>query len=189
MSRRGQQGFTLLELLLALALFALLALASWRLFDLLLRAQAASSAHAGQLRSVQRAVALIERDVRHGLFVPGSSGALFTHDGARLQWLRAAERNLADAPRSALRQVEYWLEDGTLWRYSRVLERHEGRPQAVLHNVRQLRWRFHLGAQGWQARQPKAPGETAQALELLLSVGDFSELRRVIALVEAPEDA
>ncbi|MCY1560659.1 Type II secretion system protein J [compost metagenome] len=64
-----QSGFTLLELVIAMAIFALLGLASWGLFDGVVRAQQGTTAHEREFRRLQRAVAVIERDV---LQVPNS---------------------------------------------------------------------------------------------------------------------
>ena len=61
----NQTGFTLLELVIALAIFALLGLASWTLFDGVLRVQRSSMAHEREFRTLQRAVAVIERDLLH----------------------------------------------------------------------------------------------------------------------------
>ena len=60
---KSQAGFTLLELVIAIAIFALLGLGCWRLFDGVVRAERSSTAHQQALRSLQRAVAMIERDV------------------------------------------------------------------------------------------------------------------------------
>ena len=60
-----QAGFTLLELVIALAIFALLGLASWTLFDGVVRVQRSTMTHEGEFRRLQRAVAVIERDLLH----------------------------------------------------------------------------------------------------------------------------
>jgi type II secretion system protein J len=60
-----QAGFTLLELVIALAIFALLGLASWTLFDAVVRVQRSTMTHEGEFRRLQRAVAVIERDLLH----------------------------------------------------------------------------------------------------------------------------
>lgn len=57
-----QRGFTLLELVIALAIFTVLGLASWGLFDSVVRVQRGVTTHERELRSLQRAVAVIERD-------------------------------------------------------------------------------------------------------------------------------
>lgn len=57
-----QSGFTLLELVIAIALFALLGLAGWRLFDAVVRTQQGAGQHEREIRALQRAVGVIERD-------------------------------------------------------------------------------------------------------------------------------
>ncbi len=181
-----QQGFTLLELLLALSIFTLLGVASWRLFDVVVQAQGASERHGGQLRALQRAMGLFERDVRHAVLPPGTAGSGYgmTLHKQRLQWLRGGERNPLDLPRSELRVVEYWLEDGVLWRHNRTLEHGLGQPQRLLEGVNRLQWRVHAGPYGWQAQWP-LNGKREQAptaVEIVLSVGRFEQVRRVVLL-------
>lgn len=121
---KPQAGFTLLELVIAIAIFALLGLGCWRLFDSVVRAERSSTAHQQALRSLQRTVALIERDV---LQVQGSAkdpGITLYPD--RLNVRRANWRNPLGLPRSELQDVSYQLKNGELWRYSRGLE--EGAP-------------------------------------------------------------
>jgi general secretion pathway protein J len=183
-----QQGFTLLELLLALAIFTLLGVASWRLFDVVTRAQSSSQSHGLELRALQRAVGLIERDIRHGLLPTGTSrtGYGVRLNGQRMQWLRGSERNPLDLPRSDLRVVEYWLEEGTLWRHNRTFEQGAGQPQRLLEGVVNLRWRVHAGPSGWQTQWPQAfpPGQAPRAVEIVLTVGRFEQIRRVVLFAE-----
>ena len=52
-ARRGSRGFTLVELMVALFVMALLAVMSWRGLDAMTRAQARTEAHANEVLSVQ----------------------------------------------------------------------------------------------------------------------------------------
>ena len=52
---KPQAGFTLLELVIAIAILALLGIGCWRLFDAIVRAERSSSAHEQSLRSLQLA--------------------------------------------------------------------------------------------------------------------------------------
>ena len=89
-----QSGFTLLELVIAMAIFALLGLASWGLFDGVVRVQRGTTAHEREFRSLQRAVAVIERDVLHATDQP------VVLQQSVLQLQRSHWRNPLDQPRS-----------------------------------------------------------------------------------------
>lgn len=107
-----QQGFTLLELVIAMAIFAVLGLASWRVFDGVVRAERSSASHEQYMRTLLRAVAVIERDVLQVTVHP-----LVLEQGV-LQLQRGNWRNPLDQPRSELQNVTYRLDQGTLWRES-----------------------------------------------------------------------
>ncbi len=60
---RAVRGFTLLELLIAIAIFALLGLGTYRMLDSVLQTDKVTRAHELQLRELVRALAAFERDV------------------------------------------------------------------------------------------------------------------------------
>ena len=60
---RGARGFTLLELLIAIAIFALLGLGTYRMLDSVLQTDRVTRDHELQLRELVRAMAAFERDV------------------------------------------------------------------------------------------------------------------------------
>ena len=182
---KSQSGFTLLELIIAIAIFALLSVGCWRLFDGVLRAERSSSAYEHALRNLQRAVGLIERDVLHLLTSAEYPGFALYPD--RLNLLRANWRNPLDQPRSELQEISYQLEEGVLWRYSRGLEGGALQKQQVLSDVHHLRWRLFDSQAGWRSDWPRdenAPKGVPKALELQFSVGRFEDIRRVLLLPE-----
>ena len=63
-SQRWQHGFTLLELLIAMAIFAMLAVVGWQVFDGLNRAKERAQYHADQLSELQYAYLQIQQDMR-----------------------------------------------------------------------------------------------------------------------------
>ncbi|MFK0266998.1 type II secretion system protein GspJ [Pseudomonas asiatica] len=180
-----QGGFTLIELLLALAIFAVLAIGSARVLDVFMRAENARQAQADELRALGRAMSLIQRDAMLG-YAPaslGKGGYGILLNGTRAHWL-AIEQGSQTLKRSELRVVEYWLEDGVLWRQRRTLGQGQPRPQRLLEGVGELHWRLHVPGSGWQARWPMAQRRPVppQALEVTLSTRRFEQIRRVLPL-------
>lgn len=178
---KPQSGFTLLELVIAMAIFALLGLGCWRLFDGVVRAERTSSAHELALRNLQRAVALIERDVLHVQTTTKQPGLSLHPD--RLTLRRGNWRNPLGQPRSEVLDVSYSVENGVLWRRSQGLGLADLQQQKVLSGVRDLRWRVYDSETGW--RTEWTAGKTLPtALEIQFSVGQFEQIRRVLLLPE-----
>ncbi|MCU1759045.1 prepilin-type N-terminal cleavage/methylation domain-containing protein [Pseudomonas sp. 14P_8.1_Bac3] len=172
-----QTGFTLLELVIAMAIFALLGLASWGLFDGVVRVQQGTTAHERDFRRLQRAMAVIERDVMQVTRAP----VVLQYTVLHMQ--RSHWRNPLDQPRSERQGLSYRLESGVLWRESQG----EGTPllqrQKLLDDVRALRWRVFDRQSGWRDEWPSGrDAEQPLAVELQVSVGRFETIRRVLLL-------
>ncbi|WLH63435.1 type II secretion system protein GspJ [Pseudomonas sp. FP2300] len=169
-----QSGFTLLELVIAIAIFALLGLASWRLFDSVVRTQQGTGQHEREVRVLQRAVGVIERDVWQ--VVAGSIGLA----SGRLQLQRSHWANPLDQPRSERQTVNYRLEGAVLWRDSRGEGPVSVQQQKLLEDVRSLSWRVFDAQRGWHGETVR--GNAPLALELVISTGRFQQIRRVLLL-------
>ncbi|AMB87475.1 type II secretion system protein GspJ [Pseudomonas agarici] len=176
-------GFTLLELVIALAIFSLLSLGCWQLYDGLLRVQSQVSQHQQALRNLQRAISVLERDVLQ-VAVPRGAALLGLRQGV-LSLQRGNWRNPLDQPRSERQEVSYRLEAGTLWRHSRSPESATVQRQVLLADVRRLQWRFYDAKLGWRGDWPTTASQP-RALEITLSAGRFEQIRRVIPLPEGP---
>lgn len=172
-----QTGFTLLELVIALAIFALLGLASWRLFDGVVRVQQGTTAHEREFRSLQRAVAVIERDLMHVTEQP------IVLRRTLLQLQRSQWRNPLDQPRSERQALTYRLDKGALWRESQGEGTQIQQRQKLLEDVRALSWRLYDSQYGWLKEWPAGQDVKApMAVELQVSVGRFEAIRRVLLL-------
>ena len=156
----NQRGFTLLELVIAMAIFAVLGLASWRLFDSVVRVQQTTASHERAFRSLQRAVAVIERDLLHITEQPVVLNA------GQLSVQRSNWRTPLDQPRSERQELTYRLLGDVLWRESRAEGSLTVQRQKLLEDVIDLRW--HLF--------------DASALEFQLSTRRYEGIRRVLLL-------
>jgi general secretion pathway protein J len=173
----NQGGFTLLELVIAIAIFALLGLASWTLFDGVVRVQQGTLSHERELKNLQRAVALIERDLLHIAQQP------VLLDPTQLQLVRSNWRNPLDLPRSERQVLTYRLDSGVLWRDSRAEGALSVQRQKLLDNVRDVRWRLYDRQVGWLGDSPSGQAPKAPlAVEMQLSAGRFEAIRRVLLL-------
>lgn len=119
---RRRRGFTLLELLVALAVFALTSVLAYSGLRSVLAADAANAAATARLGQLQVALTLLGRDLDHLLARPWRDEfgywqpALYHDPGAtrpRLDLIRGGARSLAG---STLARVAWELEGGVLYR-------------------------------------------------------------------------
>ncbi|SEK80634.1 type II secretion system minor pseudopilin GspJ [Ectothiorhodospira marina] len=122
-SRDTQRGFTLLELVVTLGIFALVSVMAYGGLRTVLDAQAMTAASAERLAQVQLAFTLLGRDLEqiaqrpardgYGDFLPPLrfSGL---REPPRLELIRAGARS--GTARSSLQRVAWEMEQGTLYR-------------------------------------------------------------------------
>ncbi|PYC20235.1 type II secretion system protein GspJ [Aquipseudomonas alcaligenes] len=202
-----QRGFTLLEVLIAIAIFALLAMATYRMLDSVLQTDRGQRQQEQRLRELTRAMAAFERDLLQVRLRPvrdplsdllpalrGSSGR-----DTQLEFTRSGWRNPLGQPRATLQRVRWQLE-GERWQraYWTVLDQAQDsqpRVQQALDGVRRFDLRF-LDQEGrWLQDWPPANSAADEALtqlpravELVVEHRHYGELRRVWALPEPLED-
>jgi general secretion pathway protein J len=119
-----QQGFTLVELLLALSISALVATLAYAGISTAIDASAGMQAEVRRLAELQRALNIIEEDLAQ--VVPraivngyGSDSAAFSggrYQEALLEFTRGGLGNPQELARSELQRVRYVLDGGNLWR-------------------------------------------------------------------------
>jgi general secretion pathway protein J len=139
---RAPRGFTLIEVLIAMAITAFIAAAAYTGISTVLNGAEQLRVNGDRSRDIGRALFLLGRDLRQfvdrpvrdefGNWQPSLAGgplALFP-----LSLTRAGWHNSLQLPRSDLQRVHYYVEEGSLWRaYDTRLDR------AVLVSVQRAR--------------------------------------------------
>ena len=196
------KGFTLLELLIALAIFAVIAVAAYSGLDSVLFTHETVEQEADRLADVQMAWYILARDVEqttprsirdeYGQQRPAlESGSL---SGDLLVLTRAGWDNPSLQRRASLQRLAYRLDDGKLLRsYWTMLDRgtfNEPRETVLLDAVRESRVRFLNRNDEWQTDWP--PSEDGQqfsilprAVEFTMILEDWGEITRLLRLPDS----
>lgn len=199
------RGFTLLELLVALAVFAIMATAAYSGLRSVLFTRAAVEEQNHRLAAVQLAVFRLEQDVEqaiprgirdeYGDPQPALRGGDLLDEALILT--RVGWDNPLGQSRATLQRVAYRLQEGRLWRlYWDVLDR--SGPMAphetlLLEQVRGFRVRFLDQDQQWRndwpppvtdrtSDQPPNPNLPPRAVEITLTLEDWGVITRLFPL-------
>lgn len=198
-------GFTLLELLVALAVFAIMATAAYSGLSNVLFTRAAVEQQARRLAAVQLAVFRLEQDiqqatprgVRDEYGDPQSAlrGGDLLDDALILT--RAGWDNPLGQSRATLQRIAYRLREGRLWRlHWDVLDRGgliAPRETLLLDQVREFRARFLDRNDEWRSDwpppadpavddRPPNPNRLPRAVEITLTLEDWGAITRLFPL-------
>lgn len=175
--RGGEAGFTLLELMISLGLFALIAVAGLALVDGIIKVQDRTEGRFDRLADLQRAMFVVSGDLEQIARGDVSGGA------ANLSFSRAAP-----AVGGMAVPVRYSIANGNLVRQIGPAL------QPLLSGIATLRWRFWDGA--WNDRWPvddKNRERWPSAIEIEMQVagpgGTPGTLRRVVTLPVRAQEA
>lgn len=196
-------GFTLLELTVALAIFAVLSTLAYGGLRQVLEARRETERVAERLAALQGALRQMELDLEQAAPRPirdergDLQGPLVasTVGDLALELTSASWRNPAGLPRSTLRRLGYRVKNGVLFRYAwAVLDRStDSQPVAevLLTDVHQLELRFLDREREWQREWPPLAQRkgSAQALplavEVTLELADWGVVQRLFRFPDA----
>jgi general secretion pathway protein J len=200
---RDQLGFTLLELTVALAIFAVLSTLAYGGLRQVLEARRETERVAERLAALQGALRQLELDLAQAAPRPirdergAPQGALVASviGDLALELTSASWRNPAGLPRSTLRRVGYRVKNGVLFRYAwGVLDRSpdsEPVAEVLLSDVHQIALRFLDPQREWQREWPPLAEGTSGtqtlpvAVEVTLDLADWGVVQRLFRLPDA----
>lgn len=189
-----QAGFTLLELIIALSLFALVSVMSYNGLLTVMAAHDQGRQAEEELGMLQTAMVILQRDIEHGLERPvrdqlgDALPPFYSHSSAvnLLEFTRGGWGIPGLQLQSDVLRVGYRLSDGQLLRQNwPVLDRaHDTAVEeyAILENVQQLKFRFLGQDDQWHDYWPLSGTETQplpRAVEIQLQLENWGDVRRL----------
>lgn len=195
-------GFTLIEILVAVAILAVAAAITYTGLASALTTRERAAAAAERTTALQKAYLRLRNDLQQLRARPARDpfgemqpALVLLAEGA-IEFTRSGWRNPLSQPRSALERVGYRIDDDarlvrTSWR---AIDRAQNAPVAeaiVLEQVEELRWRFLVGAE-WTDRWPPPSADgvpvleaVPRAVEATLVLKDLGEVRLLFSATNA----
>ena len=200
MTRRRHFGFTLIEVLVALAIFGILTILAYSTLGQTLSNSELLGERMERLKAIQRAVRVLDADLMQAAPRPirdplteGTRPAFLSDAGLdfAIELTHLGWNNPAGLPRSNQQRSAYRVEDGELVRYHwNVLDRtlaNEPLRAVLLDGVESLTFLFQKPDGEWVPTWPARtlqeipnPQSRPRAVEVLLTLTNEGEIRRLL---------
>ncbi|NOH22700.1 type II secretion system minor pseudopilin GspJ [Vibrio europaeus] len=194
-SLNRSQGFTLIEVLVAIAIFASLSVGAYQVLNQVQRSNEISMERSERLKTLQRALVFMDNDFRQmALRQSRTNGEdpsamllqwkdyLLDSDAKGVMFVRAGWHNPQQQfPRGEISKVGYRIKDQQLqrvwWRYADTPAGQEGIVMPLLDGVEDFEIRFFDGKQ-WQ-KEWQTKFALPQAVALSLELEDYGKIERI----------
>ena len=197
-----RNGFTLVEVMVALMIFGLIASAGVALLAVSVRAQGATPARLDDIGALARQSSLLASDLAQAVNRParderGTLLPAFVGDAASVTFVRNGWTNIDGQPRSALQKVSYRVNGDALERMAWPMVDGAAAltPVPVLAGVQRASLRYRISG-AWSERWDGATAPLPQALELVVQRADGAVFRQLFlvgsgapAVPKVPTDA
>ncbi|MCP4700044.1 MAG: type II secretion system minor pseudopilin GspJ [Gammaproteobacteria bacterium] len=187
-------GFTLLELLIALAVFSVLATMAYSGLNTVLEANAQTARQAELLAALQMTFTRLGRDLEQQINRPvrdefGEVQAALQGISTQMEFTRAGWRNPLGQKRSSLQRVAYYREENTFYRaHWPVLDRVRDSKPAItplLKEIDEFSLRYLDETLQWHTEWPPLASQKPlrpKAVEVSLSINGWGHLTRLFGL-------
>jgi len=190
------RGFTLLEILVAIAIFSIMAVFAYSTLQQVLSTNQHLQKQADDLAQLQFLFGcfledvsqLTQRSIRDEF---GATEPALIGSSQLLKLTRSGWENPLESKRSNLQRVEWILEGKTLYRqYWTVLDRtrfNQPIKTALLKDIEMLEFRYLDSNNVWQKEfPPKPPAQTTiKAVEMSFSLKNWGKLYRIVETTQA----
>lgn len=189
--KRKTQGFTLVELLVAMAIFSLMTAVAYAGLAAVMQNDQSSLAHETALKKVQRAMIFIEKDLRQLSTRTRNDGYSELQPGLRsdgggsvlLEFSRSGNSNPTDLNRSSLQRIQYLIDEEKLQRLSwNLVDHSDAEPvkMTLMDGVTSAGVSF-FSKEG-ETSESWAKPELPIGVEVKLTTERWGEIRRVLPI-------
>lgn len=198
----SKSGFTLVEVLVTMAIFAIIGIAASSVVNSMMRTSEQSESAIQDLQQLQYSMLTLERDIRSMVPRKNATGRFFFADDERFAFVRNGWLNPgAMLPRSELEPVAYLLEEGNLVRenfyYVDVSASEDAKSRIIFEGVESMELMFYRRPPADEARNNAGAGaagsnewleewnftnELPLAIELTLVTERWGRIQRVFTI-------
>ena len=190
-----ESGFTLLELLIAIAIFSLLAAGCYRLFKSVSGTHEVTSALFEQSGEMQRALVILKTDLSQiaarpirNEFGDHEAAVTTTNPKTLVTFTRHGWRNHTNTRRSELQRVSYAFDGGRLFRrYWETLDRAPDTPhreQVLLDNIQGFTLKYRDNKKRWHDNWPPTSDKQSERLKILPTAVEYTILHPKLGSVK-----